>query len=162
MQIIKNMLLEHEIKFLLEEIENFSWILEGYSVEFLVPKFWHKDLSKSKFKNCFQDKISKSVKKEIKIDDIYCNGQAFGQCGFWHRDVRYENEKKFTLVYFYQNWLPEYGGHFMIKMNEEVVSVLPEYNKAILFNSYCLHMALGASRHCPTQRESLAVKFTVF
>jgi hypothetical protein len=162
MQIIKNVLLQEEIDVVLEENKKFFWELEGSSQDQIIPKFWFKNLVRSKNKKFFENKISQCVKKNIVVDRIYCNGQALGQCGFWHRDVEEESENKFTLVYFYQQWLPEFGGHFMININEEIFSILPEYNKAVLFKSNYLHMALGASRHCPIQRESLAVKFTVF
>ncbi len=93
---------------------------------------------------------------------LYTNGQAHGQCGFWHRDVPEDMVGDFkTFVYFPKPWRPEYGGHLIVKENAEYISVLPEFNMGVLINSKDLHMGLEPTTFCKTQRESIACKFKV-
>ena len=159
MQIIRNVFPQNLVDFIREDIKKYSWSLQGKSAIEQGPAFWYRDLENSECKNIFKEKIAYHLKKDIKIDRIYMNGQAHGQCGFWHLDARGLN--KFSFIYFIHEWKPEYAGHFMIKINNEVHSVLPEFNKGILFDSNLQHMALSPSRYCLTQRESIAIKFSL-
>jgi hypothetical protein len=167
--IIPNLLKEEELDLFIKESRKEKWALVSESSaiknNILNPaesvRFWYKELIHTKIKMLFYNKITKAINTDIDIKNVYCNGQAFGQCGFWHNDYP-DTPNAFTLVYFYSEWQPEYGGHLLIKkQDEEVISFLPELNKGILFDGTLLHMALSPSRHCLTQRESLACKFIV-
>jgi Rps23 Pro-64 3,4-dihydroxylase Tpa1-like proline 4-hydroxylase len=57
-------------------------------------------------------------------------------------------------------WLPEYGGHLLLK-EEDVTSILPKFNRGVIFESSIYHMGLEPSKHCPDIRESIACKFEV-
>ena len=108
----------------------------------------------------FTKKISKSIKYDIVIDRLYANGQAHGQCGYWHSDVAPGSINCFSLVFFLKEWKPEYGGHLLIK-DPNLHSIIPEYNKAVLFDSTYDHLGMEPTIHCKTQRESIACKFRV-
>lgn len=157
--VISNVFKEEEVVFINNVVENYNWKLIGRSNEQSNNIFWYKELLSSPLKNFFEEKISNSLNKKIRVNEIYQNGQAFGQCGMWHKDNIVNPLNEITFVYFSKKWLPEYGGHFLIQLEDKVSSVLPEYNMGILFSSSLSHMALSPSRHCPDQRESIAVKF---
>ena len=66
------------------------WTFSGYSentnsVNF--RKFWKKNLNDTKAVSLFTNKIQHCINYKIRIDDLYINGQAHGQCGEWHRDA---------------------------------------------------------------------------
>lgn len=158
---ISNFLTEEEVIQLDRDASTRSWELTGRSVNIShTPKFWFKDIFDTPLHPLFHNKIEKGIKNKICIDRLYINGQAHSQCGFWHTDVSAEEINCFTLVYFYQKWLPEYGGHLLVK-TENVTSILPEYNKAVLFDSTLEHMGMEPTVHCKTQRESIACKFRI-
>jgi len=144
--------------FFQEEYEKNNWSLKGSSTDVSPQKFWYKDLINTPLLNLFYNNIEKGINKKIKIQLLYANGQSHSQSGFWHTDAGSINH--FTLVYFPKQWLPEYGGHLMIK-DETVVSILPEFNKGVIFESTLLHMGLEPSKHCYDFRESIACKFEV-
>jgi len=127
---------------------------------------WMKFLTNSPVEVLFKRKITELIGKDIVIRTSLCNGQSHGQCGIWHTDMpiadepMYDQDTYFTIIYFYTPWLPEFGGHFLIK-DPEVKSFIPEFNKLILFNSYKQHMGLEPTVWCPTQRENIAVQFRV-
>lgn len=161
-EIINNLFTEEEVKLLLPEIEKGQWGLLGNSNKNKTgtPVFWYKDIFHTKATELFHEKISNGIKRKIVIDRLYVNGQAHSQCGFWHRDAHPDFKDRFTIVYFNKAWLPEYGGHLLIK-SDNVYSILPEYNKAVLFDSTLEHMGMEPTVFCKTQRESIACKFRV-
>lgn len=163
--IFENFLNEKEIDFLNETCKNFFWEYGAQSnnkaneAQFLIKRLINSPLTEF-----FNKKLFLLFKKNIKILRLYANGQSFGQCGFWHNDLQEDDfpvENKFTLVFYYQKWLPEYGGHLILNIDNKITSILPEYNKAVIFNSCISHMAFSPSRYCMSQRESIACKFFV-
>lgn len=123
--------------------------------------FWGASLMTPECLKFFKNKIEAGLKQEIEIISVAANGQAHGQCGEWHTDYTgaYNNLQHYlTLIYFPYEWSPEYGGHLLIK-SEEILSILPELNKAVIFNSLLSHIGLEPTTHCKTQRVSIACKF---
>ena len=169
--ILKNFLSESEIDVLIKAEDLCPWKLIGTSdYDGIKPSFWYNNISTLKLEGMFNDRLSKILrvdKSKIITYRIYLNGQAHGQCGFWHTDRELEDvvddKKFFTLVYWFdKNWKPEYGGHLMIKISEtDIMSILPQYNSGVLFDSTLLHMGLEPTTYCKSQRVSLAYKFEV-
>ena len=160
-EIIDNFLTNKEIDFLTTEMVKGSWELGGSSNKNSVnPIFWYKNIINTDICELFLDTIQRGINRKIIIDRLYVNGQAHGQCGFWHTDVEPGHNNCFTVVYFNKEWLPEYGGHLLIR-SSPVISILPEFNKAVLFDSTLEHMGMEPTVHCKTQRESIACKFKV-
>ena len=140
-------------------IKHGKWDLSNYSFTKDVDRvFWSMPLFNQPCINIFQKKIENGINQKIKINRIRANGQAHGQCGSWHVDNN--QPRSFTLVYFPYEWPPEYGGHLLIK-SEEIISILPEFNKAVIFNSNLHHVGLEPTVHCKTQRVSVACVFKV-
>lgn len=142
------------------------WELEGASNKYIdsYHYFWFKDLIDHKgLTYLFKDKVEKFLNTKIEVNRFYGNGQAHGQCGLFHTDVEPTDVGVFgSLVYYiHEDWIPEYGGHLLIKGNDEIVSVLPETNSAVLFNSKIEHCPLEPTVYCRTQRVSLAFKFKI-
>ena len=145
-----------------EEYIKYQWELTGVSIENVTSQmFWRKELVNTPLKNLFQSKIEKGINKKIKILFLYANGQSHSQCGAWHYDTPENSINHFTLVYFPKLWLPEYGGHLMIKEKNEILSILPNFNKGVIFESNLSHMGLEPSKHCLDIRESVACKFEI-
>ena len=164
---IDDFLDEEETRVVLEEIEKIPWFFSGKSLEDGTdnfPTFLFKELMATQAIITFKNKIEDYTGEKITIDRAYSNGQSFGQCGIWHGDtpsITKYHVGFFTLVYYPMEWPPEYGGHLMIRTEEGILSFLPQKNRAILFDSNLSHMALGPSRYCKSQRESVAIKFIV-
>ena len=160
-EVIERFFTSKEIDHLYTEIEKGSWTFTGSSNKISVsPVFWYKNIIDTNIFKLFLDTIQRGIKHKIIIDRLYVNGQAHGQCGYWHTDVEPGYDNCFTVIYFNKEWLPEYGGHLLIK-SSSVISILPEFNKAVLFDSTFEHMGMEPTVHCKTQRESIACKFRV-
>jgi len=159
-EIIDKFLTNKEIDHLNTEMEKGSWKLSGYSNNSNSKSFWFKDIINTEALTLFTNKIQHGIGRKIVIDYLYVNGQAHGQCGDWHTDVKPGSLNCFTIVYFLKDWQPEYGGHLLIR-SSPVISILPEFNKAVLFDSTFEHMGMEPTVHCKTQRESIACKFKV-
>jgi len=160
--VIPNFLDEKELMLLNTEIEKGKWELGGTSNSKEVnPLFWYKDIINTDAFVLIHNKLKVGLGLNLKIVRLYINGQAHGQCGDWHKDIE-EGINCFTLVYFFKKWLPEYGGHLLIREADgKVNSYLPEFNKGIILDSTLEHMGLEPTMHCKTQRESLACKFHI-
>ena len=157
-----NFLPEEYIEQIKNETVNINWVFSGQSQnDRFLPTFWYKELKNSQCISIFKMYIENSCKKQIRIDRFYMNGQAHSQSGFWHRDREDFQKNTYTMVYFLNHWWPEYGGHLMIRTGDDVFSFLPKENRAVIFHSHMEHMGLEPSCYCKTQRESIAVKFTI-
>lgn len=159
----RNFLSHDEMKNTQLECENYYWKIAGWSQ--FTPEtrvFWFKDLLDSKYiVDILSSKVEESFNRKIQVNRLYANGQSHGQCGMFHRDVELDQEGDYySLVYYsHKNWLPEYGGHLMIKTENNIESYWPESNSAIMFNSKLEHCPLEPTVFCKTQRESIAFKF---
>lgn len=162
---IYDFLTKKEMDFLNLECKKGNWTFDAISEEVMSPLsakpvFWHKNIFLTKATDLFYDKIKNGIKRNIIIDRLYVNGQARGQSGWWHVDALPPALNCFTIVYFLQEWKPEFGGHLVIK-TDPISSILPEYNKAVLFNSTLEHMGMEPTIYCNSQRESIACKFRI-
>ncbi len=158
---------EDEREFVKKTFNNYGeWRLDGMSNNYIdsYRSFWFKDLIEHKgLVWLFKDKMEKFITKPIEVNRFYANGQAHGQCGLFHSDVEPHEQGEYgSLVYFiHDDWKPEYGGHLLIKEDDEIISVLPETNSAVLFDSKKYHCPLEPTIYCRTQRTSLAFKFRI-
>ena len=161
----KNFLTPWEKNIITTDFENCKWELTGLSQNRPDTRmFWFKDMFEcGATKNLLKEKVELHLGRLIEPTRLYANGQAHSQCGQFHTDVPPEQPGTFgSLVYYYNDeWLPEYGGHIMIKEGEKVHSYWPEANSAILFNSQWWHCPLEPTTFCRTQRVSIAFKFRV-
>jgi hypothetical protein len=162
--IISNFFNMEELGIFKNAYEQGKWAPNGHSLskEDINNKkmFWKKDLYLTPAVDLFTNKIEKTFNIKPTVEQIYVNGQAHGQSGSWHRDAVLGSINYFTLIYFPRPWQPEYGGHFLYK-KLDTISILPEFNKAVLIESTVEHVGLEPTYHCKTQRESVAVKFKV-
>jgi hypothetical protein len=162
-EIIDNFFNTQELDTLLREVEKNQWKIGAQPKQKttgILPAFWFKDLYSPEVLKLFTNKIESGIGRKIVINKLYANGQAHGQCSFWHTDVDEGSINCFTVIYFLKEWLPEYGGHLLLK-TEKTISIIPEFNKAVLFDSTIEHMGMDPTMHCKTQRESIACKFKV-
>ena len=166
--IIENFLVEKERQELAIFLAEIRWVLEMKSykvVEGTDKIFWGSFINSPQCIDFFYKKIESFLKQKVEILAIKANGQSHGQCGAWHPDIDEVKEGEdinqyFSLVYFPYDWLPEYGGHLIIDV-DKTTSILPEFNKAVIFKSNIFHVGLEPTVHCKTLRVSIACTFKV-
>lgn len=157
-----NFLKAEELVLIQKEIEPLPWYFSGGSLDDENSiRFWYKEIIDTNACLILKKHLEDGFQTKVKINRAYVNGQAHGQSGDWHQDVLEFYDNTFSLVFFLKEWPPEYGGHLMIKTEDDVLSFLPKRNRAVIFHSNLIHMGLEPSRHCKKQRESIAVKFTL-
>ena len=169
--IVSDVFNEAERNILNQHVSNYDWFLDNYSTsadDYNIPRFWarrprdtHAAFVCGEF---FKSKIEASTKLKVEVLRIHINGQTHGQCGDWHRDASPDSpgvEHTYTMVYFPKEWLPEYGGHLLIRLNGEIHSILPEFNKGVIFRRTTEHVGLEPTIHCKHMRESIACNFRV-
>jgi Rps23 Pro-64 3,4-dihydroxylase Tpa1-like proline 4-hydroxylase len=168
--IIPNVFNESERELLNQCLTNYNWYLNNFSAspEENIPRFWAgrpRDIHATKgCKEFFKLKIEAATKLKVEVLKIHINGQTHGQSGNWHIDAKPdapEGEETYTLVYFPKVWQPEYGGHLLLRLNGEVHSILPEFNKGVIFRTTTEHVGLEPTVHCKHMRESIACSFKV-
>lgn len=104
--------------------------------------------------------LEEELERSITVIESRLNLQTTLQPGWWHQDSDQEHGDLRTLVYFPQpEYPPEWGGHLLIDLGDRIESILPQANKAVIFDSRCPHMALDPSRYCWSNRQSVAIKF---
>lgn len=160
----KDYLNREEIDIIKKEFNLGNWVLSGKSDDIYSRMFWFKDLiNHEPLVKIFKSKVEYFLQKTITVNRVYANGQAHGQCGYFHQDNPDCNIGNFgSLVYYiHEDFKPEWGGHLLVKKQDEIVSLLPEFNSAVLFNSKWWHSPLEPTTHCRTQRESIAFKFQI-
>jgi hypothetical protein len=163
----KNYLTNGERDIIKKNFDDGKWELIGWSQQTPETRlFWYKELINiPSIVTLFKNKTETFLNKQIEVNKLYANGQAHGQCGMFHTDVNcdnHKNEKFFSLVYYlHDDWQPEYGGHLMIKNDNNIESYWPESNSAILFKSDLWHCPLEPTIYCKKQRLSIAFKFKI-
>ena len=162
-EIVPNVFNEQELEVIYNELINYNWELNNSSYrEESVPLFWLKTIPlNSKLCILFKDKIESGVRLKIEMLRIRVNGQTHSQCGEWHLDNTFEGPNLYSFVYFPMQWKPEYGGHLLLQVEDTVHSILPEYNKAVLFDTSLNHIGLEPTIHCKSMRESIACTFRI-
>lgn len=165
-----NFLTQQQIRELNNIADSASWKLNGCSTTDVegLPLFWNKSLEGLNAHNLFLKKTREVLQLEqgdgIIHRAIYLNGQSHGQCGWWHRDCDPSDKYyRFSLIYFFSKWPPEYGGHLLVKdpSTERVRSILPQYNMGVIIDATWQHLGMEPTIHCKTQRVSLAWKFDI-
>jgi Rps23 Pro-64 3,4-dihydroxylase Tpa1-like proline 4-hydroxylase len=172
--VIYNVFNDKERDALSQELNNYSWLLDNYSHNITDRLFWSKRLFYPRYsanryydsiicKDIFKSRIEIATKQQVEILRVHHNGQTHGQSGNWHTDsgCHEPSDIVYSLVYFPIKWQPEYGGHLLVKVNNEVQSILPEFNKGVIFRTTAEHLALEPSIYCKTMRESISCCFKV-
>ena len=162
--IIPNVFNDTERNILSQELNNYSWTFTNSSSKNIGRTFWAKRPYNSVVgKELFKSKIEIATKLKVEVKRIHVNGQTHSQSGTWHTDeiCHDPSDTAFTLVYFPMEWLPEYGGHLLVNINDQVHSILPEFNKGVLFSTTTAHLGLEPSVYCSYMRESIACSFKV-
>ena len=166
---IKNFLIEEERLLFIEESKNYQWKLSGGSGVMAKENdnfvFWCKNMNNTHhWINFFKDKIMSLVNLNLQHNKFYLNGQTYGQCGSFHRDIAEDVQGDYlTAVYFpgIYEYSPVMGGHIMIQEGDKLHSILPYTNSIVIFNSKNLHVGLEPTRFCKEMRTSLAAKYKV-
>jgi Rps23 Pro-64 3,4-dihydroxylase Tpa1-like proline 4-hydroxylase len=166
---IQNFLKEEERLAFIKESENYEWKLTGGSGKIAKENgnfvFWYKNMINSRYWiNFFKEKIMSTMNLNLEDTRFYLNGQSYGQCGSFHRDVTEDSQGDYlTAVYFpgIYEYNPIMGGHFMLQENDQIKSILPHTNSIVIFNSKLLHVGLEPTRFCKEMRTSLAAKYKV-
>lgn len=109
--------------------------------------FWKIEFNEDKFftehlLNIIQEKTNQSYICE----HVYANGQTYGLDGTLHQDY-YDDERRTFLLYANVDWRVEWGGatQFYLEQNE-LYSIYPEPNKAIIFPGVIYHSSAPTSR----------------
>jgi hypothetical protein len=142
-----------------EYLQNADWKFWGYSN----PSenkltFWFHDLIDN---DLYTNKILNEIKSKIGFDftltRVYANGQTHGLCGEFHYDDKSDNSYT-LLIYMNEEWNPNWGGHTIISSKDKIYSIVPEPNKALLFNGNLLHAGLEPTRYFTGLRVTVAFK----
>lgn len=148
--------------YIYEKLSSPNWFFGQYSVGDVSDAlpFWKMHLNDDNFfsKYIFE-KIAKKIELDVKVIDIYANGQTHGQDGCYHKD-----DCDFTfLIYANREWKVEWGGRtiFVDSNHENSVVLSPIPRTSILFKSDTLHYAESPSRNCYQLRKTIAYKLTL-
>jgi hypothetical protein len=89
----------------------------------------------------------------------YVNGYTYGTDGYFHTDSSREDETT-VVVYINENWDIDWAGEtvFAKNYNEIAETVMPKFNRAVVFPSNVLHCARGVSRKCTSLRRTMMFK----
>jgi hypothetical protein len=166
---IENFLIEEERLLFIEDVKNYPWRLSCGSGA--TPKengnlvFWSKNMNNNHhWINFFKNKVMSILNLNLQDYWFSLNGQTYGQCGSFHRDIQEDVEGDYlTAVYFpgIYEYSPIMGGHIMIQEGDKLHSILPYPNSIVIFNSKSLHVGLEPTRFCIEMRTSLAAKYKV-
>jgi 2OG-Fe(II) oxygenase superfamily len=164
----KNFLNNEELSLVDVESEKYRWKQwtppDGRPYENYpdVRLFWVKSLIESdNVRNLLSDKIENFLGKKIKVNHLFINARSHGMCGNFHTDVgkTLDGDYMTFVCYIHKKWRPEYGGHLIFEVNNEIISYWPEYNSALLFNSKIDHCVLEPTIHCRGFRTNLSMMF---
>lgn len=108
----------------------------------------------------------KHVKKHVGDNNLvllrcYINGHTYGTDGYVHVDSRRDDETT-TVFYMNEEWFANWAGEtiFMDKDRSIITkSVLPKFNRMVIFPSNIPHCARGVSRKCDDLRMTFMFKF---
>ena len=167
-QVFDDFLLPEELQYIQDvTLKSDGWSF-GHTSREDVPgiPFWNIPLSEdSFFTRHLIKKIEKVTKKKFVIDNVYANGQTYGQDGDYHRDATSDcpgKEKYYTFLIYVSDITPENvyvcGGHTIFKDNEKIKVVEPFQCRAVLFDSEILHVGMSPSRRYKDLRVTIAYK----
>lgn len=158
--------------FSLEEIENINHYLQKPCWRFgqiscttaklaKQRKFWMMHLSEEKYFNTYLFEIvTDIIEKKCSLEQVYANGQTYGQDGYWHQDSNEPNAYTF-LYYANPEWNIDWDGDtiFLDQKTKQTYHVTPKPNTAILFPANIIHRAESPSREFYDLRITVAFKF---
>jgi SM-20-related protein len=88
----------------------------------------------------------------------YCNAYTYGTDGYAHTDSKFENDVT-AIIYLNQSWNIDWAGETVFFEDGEIIkSVIPKWNRAIIFPSNMKHAGRGVSRFCTDVRKVLVFK----
>lgn len=88
----------------------------------------------------------------------YVNSHVYGAEGYPHIDST-EDKDVTAVVYLNKEWRREWAGETVYFDGEDIVfSVLPKFNRLVLFQASRWHVARSVSRTCPIERVALVFK----
>ena len=137
-----------------------TWLFEGRSAPQGLT-FWYMNLINDKFFTEYMlGKIETASNTKYELARVYANGQTYGLCGSYHKDIEDDDKNIYKTFLYYVNpiWKSEWGGSTLFKQNEEVYTQPFISNNAILFDSIITHVGLEPTRHCEELRTTVAFK----
>ena len=101
----------------------------------------------SYFNDYLLKKINKITKQEWIADSIYANGQLIHEDGSWHNDrsgTYGEDDNEYYTFMIYITPISKLNvdainGHTEFKVNDEIISIEPFGNRAVIFDSFIMH-----------------------
>jgi hypothetical protein len=101
----------------------------------------------SYFNDYLLKKINKITKQEWIADSIYANGQLIHADGSWHNDrsgTYGEDDNEYYTFMIYITPISKLNvdainGHTEFKVNDEIISIEPFGNRAVIFDSFIMH-----------------------
>jgi hypothetical protein len=115
------------------------------------------------FKIVWENLNKEFFKGQALLTRCYANRHTFGIEGYIHTDTERQQDHT-VVVYLNEIWDPNWGGEtsFYSKDKKEILkSVIPHYNRAVVFPGNIPHCARGVTRICPKVRTTLMFKCTV-
>lgn len=138
-----------------------SWIFGRFSKDLTDGyTFWYADLNDNKFfTEDFVNKIRQRTNKNLKLKNVYANGQTYGLPGKLHKDT--DDENCWTFLYYANlKWEYDWGGATVWVMEDDCQqSAVPIPNAGILFKSTILHCGNEPTRFCKDLRITIAFNF---
>ena len=143
-------------------IDNLSWS-KGSSVGGS-QIFGNIDLNREPYiTDVLVNKIRSTLGMNLHLNNVYANGQFFGQDGVFHQDNT--SSDAFTVV-LYMNRIEDadidiWGGETQFKIGERITSYQPYTNSLLIFNSNLVHRGMAPSRYFNDRRVTITWKFTL-
>jgi hypothetical protein len=147
----------------LEKIDEYiispNWGFGHWSNENFPDKiFWSLNLSNIQYFNDYLFSIiTKITNRNWEIDRIYANGQTYGLDGAFHTD----SDHGYTFLYYWnKEWNLSWAGNtiFVDENTNQMESICPRPNSAILFPGNILHYGQSPSRDFYGLRVTIAYK----
>ena len=135
-----------------------SWQFGRFSKSLDAFTFWYADLSDNEFftKHFMKRICEKTKMPNLKLKNVYANGQTYGLPGVMHKDS--DDINRLTFIYYANlKWEYDWGGATVWLMeNECQQSAVPIPNAGVLFDSTILHCGNEPTRHCKDLRITVA------
>lgn len=166
-KVYKDVFSEEDVKIIQGHLNTPNWAWGNYSDEKSKHKpFWgmhlgHLDFFSKHLYKIVYDLIQSSYTGEagqlLSIERIYANGQTFGLDGSWHID----NPFGCTFLYYANTeWKEGWEGNTVFRdpKTDEIFSIYPEPNSAILFPGNVLHYGQAPSKDFTGLRTTISYK----
>ncbi len=104
--------------------------------------------------------VKPHVPADQTIEQVYANGQTYGQSGQIHKDIDLPNHK--TVIYYCNShWQPAWHGETLFytpDRSEILRAVLPRPGRLVVFDGNLPHSGRDPSRLCPVMRVTITFK----